>query len=103
MNRIVIFGNSGSGKSTLAKEIAARCSCPHLDLDTVAWEVDCEAPTRRSLADSASELEPFLADNPRTEFKQFVAKPNDRATHRETVFVFMMDSWLFSIQPFFWD
>lgn len=36
--RTVILGNSGSGKSTRAREIAAELACPHLDLDTIAFE-----------------------------------------------------------------
>lgn len=59
--RIVIFGNSGSGKSTLAREKAAVFSCPHLDLDTVAWVQGIEPPTRKSLIDSENIIRPFLA------------------------------------------
>jgi len=62
--RIVVFGNSGSGKSTLAKELAATHSCPHLDLDTVAWdETNSNPPTRKSLASSMEQLKPFLMEN----------------------------------------
>ena len=63
MHRIVIFGNSGSGKSTLAREKAGLLACPHLDLDTVAWEEECSAPTRRSLDDSRKLIDPFLKNN----------------------------------------
>lgn len=47
--RILILGSAGSGKSTLAKELAAKYSLPHIDLDTLyrgkrlpfetAWEL----------------------------------------------------------------
>jgi len=60
MPRVVIFGNSGSGKSTLAREKSELLSCPHLDLDTVAWEDGCSSPTRKSLVESKKLLEPFL-------------------------------------------
>ena len=63
MPRLVIFGNSGSGKSTLAGEMAERFSCPHLDLDTVAWDEGQESPTRKPLIDSETEIGLFLADN----------------------------------------
>ncbi len=63
MHRIVIFGNSGSGKSTLALEKAELLSCPHLDLDTLAWEEGFSSPTRRPLEDSEKLLEPFLSNN----------------------------------------
>ena len=63
MHRIVIFGNSGSGKSTLAREKTELLACSHLDLDTVAWEEGHETPTRKSLADSQKQIEPFLAEN----------------------------------------
>lgn len=59
MKRIVIFGNSGSGKSTLAKKLSAELSCSHLDLDTIAWEPHSDTPTRRSLAESATEIRTF--------------------------------------------
>jgi len=65
MPKIVIFGNSGSGKSTLARNKAMAHSCPHLDLDTVAWDEDNshDVPTRKPLAASLKQLESFLADN----------------------------------------
>jgi adenylate kinase family enzyme len=63
VHRIVIFGNSGAGKSTLAMEQALLRSCPHLDLDTVAWEESCDVPTRRPLTDSETRLKPFLSGN----------------------------------------
>lgn len=55
----MIFGNSGSGKSTYAKAEAARLGCPHLDLDTIAWDPDMEAPTRREQASSLALLSAF--------------------------------------------
>ncbi len=61
MHRVVIFGNSGSGKSTLARNKAEIFSCSHLDLDTVAWTEGHETPTRKSIADSRSQIEAFLA------------------------------------------
>jgi adenylate kinase family enzyme len=66
MPRILITGNSGSGKSTLARALSARFDCPHVDLDTVAWEEggageDGDAPpTRRALADSAARIDGLL-------------------------------------------
>lgn len=61
LERLVIFGNSGSGKSTFAKAQSARLGCSHMDLDTVAWDTHADAPTRRSLAESASEIDCFVA------------------------------------------
>jgi adenylate kinase family enzyme len=63
MHRIVIFGNSGSGKSTLAREKAERYACPHLDLDTVAWDGGAATPTRKPLDESKHLIAPFLSDN----------------------------------------
>ncbi len=64
MQKVVIFGNSGSGKSTLAREKAKALSCPHLDLDTVAWEDNISsAPTRKPLSTSMEAVESFLDDN----------------------------------------
>ncbi len=57
----MIFGNSGSGKSTLARSKAAALGCPHLDLDTVAWEEGRETPTRRALGASEAAIRGFLA------------------------------------------
>ena len=63
MDRILIAGNSGSGKSTLAKRLA-RGGRAHLDLDGLAWQPQMP-PVRRALADSARELEAFMAANER--------------------------------------
>ncbi len=57
----MIFGNSGSGKSTLARAKAGSLGCPHLDLDTVAWEEGLEVPTRRALGASEGAIRRFLA------------------------------------------
>ena len=65
MHRVLIFGNSGSGKSTLAVARALQHACPHLDLDTVAWEEGCASPTRKTLSQSAKLIEPFLENNER--------------------------------------
>jgi len=65
MHRVLIFGNSGSGKSTLAASKAKQLACPHLDLDTVAWEAGHATPTRRTMAQSATLIEPFLEKNER--------------------------------------
>ncbi len=37
MNRIAIIGSTGSGKSTLARELSARLSLPHTELDDLHW------------------------------------------------------------------
>lgn len=63
MNKIIIFGNSGSGKSTFARKRSGVLMCNHLDLDTVAWEENCAAPTRKPLDQSAKLIEVFLTDN----------------------------------------
>ncbi len=63
MQKIVIFGNSGSGKSTLARQRAELLGCVHLDLDTVAWDMSGDTPVRHPLADSESEIAPFLNRN----------------------------------------
>jgi adenylate kinase family enzyme len=60
MHKVVIFGNSGSGKSTLAREKASALGCVHLDLDTVAWEEDCNTPSRRPLSESQKLIEACL-------------------------------------------
>ena len=60
MARVVLFGNSGSGKSTLALRLARDTGLPHLDLDVVAWS-GVEPPERRPTADSARDIEAFMA------------------------------------------
>src|SRR5215213_5524259 len=35
--RIVVVGTSGSGKTTLARELAQRCSLPHIEMDALHW------------------------------------------------------------------
>jgi adenylate kinase family enzyme len=61
-DRILIFGNSGAGKSTLAKSLARALELAHLDLDALAWE-QADAPIRRALARSRTEIENFTAAN----------------------------------------
>lgn len=63
-HRIVIFGNSGSGKSVLAAQLAARHGLPSLDLDTIAWEPEARAPTRRPPAASGRLIAAFGAAHP---------------------------------------
>ncbi len=63
MPRLLIFGNSGSGKSTLARAKAELLQCPHLDLDTIAWQRGVDPPTRMPLSASQTLIAPFLADN----------------------------------------
>lgn len=65
MSRILIFGNSGSGKSTYARRVSADLGCAHLDLDTVAWDVDAEAVTRLPLYESGRQIGEFLEGNDR--------------------------------------
>lgn len=60
MKRIVVFGNSGAGKSTYAQDRSARLGGAHLDLDTVAWEPEAAAPTRRSLPASRADILAFV-------------------------------------------
>jgi adenylate kinase family enzyme len=60
MHRIVLFGNSGSGKTTMARSLVAEHGIAHLDLDAIAWD----APgVRRPLAESAAEIEAYMARN----------------------------------------
>jgi adenylate kinase family enzyme len=61
MRRVIIFGNSGSGKSTLAS-IFKDQGLSHLDLDTLAWEMNPEL-TRRKVEDSAKEILKFISAN----------------------------------------
>lgn len=62
MKNILIFGNSGAGKSTLAKKLSHQHQIAHLDLDTLAW-LPTAPPQRKPIADSASEIESFIASN----------------------------------------
>lgn len=62
MPRVVVFGNSGSGKSTLAQRLSRAHRLAHLDLDTLAWEA-AVPPTRRPLAQSAQQIEAFVASH----------------------------------------
>jgi adenylate kinase family enzyme len=61
-DRILIFGNSGAGKSTLANFLAQAYGLAHLDLDILAWD-QANAPVRRALERSRSEIEKFTAAN----------------------------------------
>ena len=61
MPRILIFGNSGSGKTTLACALAERDGLAHLDLDALAWS---EPRVRRPFAESAAEIEAWIAAHP---------------------------------------
>ncbi len=61
MQKIIIFGNSGSGKSTLARKFAMQ-GLAHLDLDTLAWDMN-PAPVRRNLQKSAAEIAAFISNN----------------------------------------
>lgn len=61
MKRIIIFGNSGSGKSTLAKKYQNE-GLSHLDLDTIAWEMNPD-PVRKSLNKSKALIDEFLNNN----------------------------------------
>ena len=38
MRRIHIVGTSGSGKTTLARELAARLTISHVELDAFQWQ-----------------------------------------------------------------
>ncbi len=60
--RVAIIGNSGSGKSTLARHLAAECTLPLLDLDTVAWEPGKVAVPRDPLL-SQREVDSFCLQN----------------------------------------
>ena len=62
MQRIVIFGNSGSGKSTLAKDVAAKHTLSHLDLDVLAWQKTVP-PKRKTIEESQLEIDLFLNNN----------------------------------------
>ena len=62
MKKVIIFGNSGSGKSTLAKKLSDKHNLAHLDLDTVAWDMNPE-PVRKPIAKSKQVIDKFVADN----------------------------------------
>ena len=59
-HRILIYGNSGSGKTTMARESARGLGIPHLDLDSVAWDVPL---VRKNLPASIALVEAFVATN----------------------------------------
>ena len=48
MNRISDIGTSGSGKTAFASKLAGILRIPHIELDTLYWEVDWE-PTPRDV------------------------------------------------------
>ncbi|PCJ19200.1 MAG: shikimate kinase [SAR86 cluster bacterium] len=62
MRKILIFGNSGSGKSTLAAKICQAEKLPHLDLDTLAWQVS-DTPKRAPLEVSQESIQQFIEQN----------------------------------------
>lgn len=57
MHKVIIFGNSASGKSTLAKRYA-KSGLAHLDLDTLAWDMNPE-PVRRDKSLSCKQIDEF--------------------------------------------
>lgn len=59
MRKVILFGNSGSGKSTLAKKLQKE-GLAHLDLDTLAWDMNPE-PVRRPLEKSREEILEFIS------------------------------------------
>lgn len=63
MSKTVVFGNSGAGKSTYAKQLVAATGCAHMDLDTVAWEVDATTPRRCPVSESEQVISTFIRAN----------------------------------------
>ncbi|WP_036178840.1 AAA family ATPase [Marinomonas sp. MED121] len=63
MKRIIVFGNSASGKSSLAKKLSLIHKLAHLDLDTLAWQLDADVPKRASLANSKKVIDSFIQGN----------------------------------------
>jgi len=62
-SRWAIIGNTGSGKTTLARKIAELSGAALLDLDTVAWSEDAQAPERRTLVETRHQLQRFCAEH----------------------------------------
>ena len=62
MKKVIVFGNSGSGKSTLAKKLSIDHNLAHLDLDTVAWDMEPE-PIRRPIEKSKQLIDKFTEEN----------------------------------------
>lgn len=62
MKKVIVFGNSGSGKSTLAKKLSSDHNLAHLDLDTVAWDMEPE-PIRRPIEKSKQLIDKFTEEN----------------------------------------
>jgi adenylate kinase family enzyme len=46
MNRISVVGTSGSGKTTFAGKLSKILGIPHVELDSLSWEVDWEPAPR---------------------------------------------------------
>jgi adenylate kinase family enzyme len=62
--KILVVGNSGSGKSSYARSLAARHGLPHLDLDTLVWELgQIAVPRARDVV--SSDLLAFVTREPR--------------------------------------
>lgn len=63
MERIVVFGNSGSGKSTISKRLSDSQGLPHMDLDSIAWEMGSNPPKGRASTLSQLEIDKFVEGN----------------------------------------
>lgn len=66
MKKVIVFGNSGSGKSTLAKKLSSDHNLAHLDLDTVAWDMNAKlesGPVRKPIEKSKALIDEFVATN----------------------------------------
>lgn len=88
MARYLLLGNSGSGKSTLAARLARLGGVPHLDLDTLAWEL-APPPRRRPVADSARDVAHFTDANDRWIIEGCYADLLDTLLTRCTRLVFL--------------
>ena len=88
MTRALVVGNSGSGKSTLAARLAQRDGLAHLDLDPLAW-LPTTPPSRRPIAQSAREIEAFIAAHPAWVIEGCYADLLDLVTAHATRLVFL--------------
>lgn len=61
MRKVIVFGNSGSGKSTYSKNLRSE-GFAHLDLDTIAWNMDPE-PVRKPINESEELILNFVNNN----------------------------------------